>query len=110
MPRDNEPRISYQGLKVLKAFLEAHNNNVRSQLAGADIMRAAHISSGTMYPLLMRFEESKILESTWETQRPEDLGRPRRRLYRLTGQGARFARRSLDQVSVCLTLPLPSEA
>lgn len=101
--------MSYQGLKVLKAFLDAHHANVRSRLAGADIMRAAKISSGTLYPLLMRFEEAKILESTWEPQRPEDLGRPRRRLYRLTGHGATFARKALEQVSVGFGTPLSHE-
>ena len=44
---------------------------------------------GTLYKALGRLEESGLLTSRWEHAAPE--GRPRRRLYELTGQGARVA-------------------
>ncbi|HMF59832.1 MAG TPA: PadR family transcriptional regulator [Vicinamibacterales bacterium] len=99
-PKNEPPRLTYSGLKVLRAFLETFfHEGVRAQLAGADIMRRASISSGTMYPLLYRFEDAGLLEGAWETKSATDLGRPQRRLYRLTAEGAAFARRALETVS-----------
>ena len=51
-------RLSQQGLRVLRAFLDAFNEDVRAELAGADIMRVARLSSGTLYPILLRFEKA----------------------------------------------------
>jgi PadR family transcriptional regulator, regulatory protein PadR len=95
---DNRIRLSYQGMKVLRVFLNAFDENVRKRLAGADIMRAANVSSGTMYPLLIRLEEAGLIESKWETESPQSLGRPRRRLYRLTAAGVPFVRSRLESV------------
>jgi DNA-binding PadR family transcriptional regulator len=92
-------RLSHQGLRVLRAFLDALSEDVRSELAGADLMSAARLSSGTLYPLLLRFERLGLLESRWETERPEKLGRPRRRFYRMTEAGAQVAREALDDLS-----------
>ena len=80
-------RLSHQGLRVLRAFLDAFNEDVRAELAGADIMRAARLSSGTLYPILLRFEKAGLFESRWEEDTPATLGRPRRRFYRLTHAG-----------------------
>jgi DNA-binding PadR family transcriptional regulator len=93
------PRLSFQSLKVLRVFLVAATSDVRAELAGADIMHAATISSGTLYPILLRFERLGILTSQWETGSPAELGRPRRRFYRLTSSGAQFARDSLSDLS-----------
>ena len=40
-------------------------------------------------PILMRLAEHGQVETAWETDPPS--GRPARHLYRLTGEGARFA-------------------
>jgi PadR family transcriptional regulator PadR len=98
MAQGNEPRLTYSGLKVLRAFLDAFHEGVRTQLAGADVMRRASISSGTMYPLLYRFEEAGLVEGIWETTEAAELRRPQRRLYRLTPKGAEFARRAIETV------------
>jgi PadR family transcriptional regulator PadR len=45
---------------------------------------------GTLYKALSRLEEFGLLTSRWEDARTAE-GRPRRRLYELTGQGARIA-------------------
>jgi PadR family transcriptional regulator, regulatory protein PadR len=43
---------------------------------------------GTLYKALARLEEGGLLESWWEdAQVSQDAGRPRRRLYRITGVG-----------------------
>jgi PadR family transcriptional regulator, regulatory protein PadR len=44
---------------------------------------------GTLYKALGRLERAGLLESRWEEpERAEAEGRPRRRLYRVTGAGA----------------------
>ena len=49
---------------------------------------------GTLYKALGRLEEFGLLTSTWEeAAAAEAEGRPRRRVYELTGEGARVAER-----------------
>jgi len=50
-------------------------------------------SHGTLYKALGRLEELGLLTSSWEDAATVE-GRPRRRLYRLTGEGAAVARRA----------------
>jgi len=57
------------------------------RLSGADIARATRMLSGTLYPILLRLEKAGWLESEWEDLDPSEAGRPRKRLYRLTGTG-----------------------
>ena len=92
-------RLSHQSLRVLRAFLDALAEDIRAELAGADLMSATHLSSGTLYPILLRFEREGLLESRWEKERPEDLGRPRRRFYRMTKAGAKVAHDALADLS-----------
>jgi DNA-binding PadR family transcriptional regulator len=49
---------------------------------------------GTLYKALSRLEDFGLLTSHWEDAAAAE-GRPRRRLYALTGQGARVARQAL---------------
>jgi DNA-binding PadR family transcriptional regulator len=49
---------------------------------------------GTLYKALGRLEEFGLLTSRWEEPAAAE-GRPRRRLYELTGQGARVAEQGL---------------
>jgi PadR family transcriptional regulator, regulatory protein PadR len=49
---------------------------------------------GTLYKALSRLEEFGLLTSRWEDAAAAE-GRPRRRLYELTGKGARVAEQAL---------------
>src|SRR4051812_36249583 len=49
---------------------------------------------GTLYKALGRLEESGLLSSSWEDAAAVE-GRPRRRLYELTGEGARVAEQAV---------------
>ena len=49
---------------------------------------------GTLYKALGRLEELRLLASRWEDAGVAE-GRPRRRLYELTGEGVRVAERAL---------------
>lgn len=78
-------RLSSQTLTVLECLLAAPSR----WAYGYDISRTTGLKSGTLYPILMRLAEHKLLEASWETIEP---GRPPRHLYRLTLDGLAFAR------------------
>jgi PadR family transcriptional regulator PadR len=78
-------RLSPQTLQVLDAFLQVS----KDWKYGYDISRNTGLKSGTLYPILMRLAERKLLETSWETA---EVGKPPRHLYRLTPDGMRFAR------------------
>jgi PadR family transcriptional regulator, regulatory protein PadR len=61
---------------------------------GYELMKAAKLSSGTLYPMLARLEDQGMVSAEWERE-PTVSGRPLRKYYRLTGEGARVARRRL---------------
>ena len=86
-------RLSHVGLLVLQACRE--RPGVR--LYGYDLMHATGVASGTLYPLLRRFEEGGWLTSQWEKADPTEEGRPRRRLYRLTDEGQRAVSQILGE-------------
>ena len=94
MPPERDPRLSLQGLKVLAAFLDSHGQ----ELSGADIRQVIRVATGTLYPLLLRFEDAGWLISRWEEVDPSEAGRPRRRLYALTGLGRAKAMAALSAV------------
>lgn len=91
----DQPRISTDTLKVLGAMLE----DPIAWHYGLRLSKDAGIASGTVYPMLARLESAGWLESKWEEAGPDNEGRPRRRLYRLTGAGERAAGQQLDEIT-----------
>jgi DNA-binding PadR family transcriptional regulator len=71
-------------------------------ISGADIARVTDLASGTLYPILLRLELAGWLESNWEDGDPRELGRPRRRLYWMTGVGFRKAKSAFRELVVPL--------
>lgn len=82
-----EPRLTSQMLRVLRVVLEAP----AATWYGLELARRADLKTGTVYPILARLEGIGWLESRWEEVDPSQEGRPRRRLYRLSGEGQRVA-------------------
>jgi DNA-binding PadR family transcriptional regulator len=78
--------------RVLRAFLD----DPQAPRYGYDLMKAAALKSGTLYPLLGRLEEEKLVTSAWET--PQEEGQRPRRYYRLTGEGIEVARLELARL------------
>ena len=78
--------------RVLRAFLE----DPAAPRYGYDLMKAAGLPSGTLYPMLARLEDQKLVTSAWET--PQAEGERPRRYYQLTGEGIGVARLELAQV------------
>jgi PadR family transcriptional regulator, regulatory protein PadR len=66
---------------------------------GYDLMKAAKLPSGTLYPMLARLQQDGLVDSEWEAQRADAGGRPPRKYYRLTAEGLRVARLELAQAA-----------
>jgi PadR family transcriptional regulator, regulatory protein PadR len=92
---NKEPRLSHQTLAVLGAFA----SNPRRELSGAQISRLTGLPSGTLYPMLLRLEKAGWLRSRWEVEEPQVLGRPRRRFYRITGEGAKHGHAAMRELN-----------
>jgi DNA-binding PadR family transcriptional regulator len=88
-----EPRLTSQTLSVLGAIFAEPNSS------GADIARETGLPSGTLYPILLRLETAGWLTSEWEGGAPAELGRPRRRYYRVTAEGARQGRAAANEMA-----------
>ncbi len=56
---------------------------------GYDLCQQTGLKAGSMYPILMRLADRRLLETMWETEIP--VGRPPRHLYRLTESGLELA-------------------
>jgi DNA-binding PadR family transcriptional regulator len=79
-------------LLVLRALTE----DPTKERYGLELGAASGLPSGTIHPILMRLERFGLVESHWEDQvDPHEVGRPRRRYYRLTPDGAELARDAL---------------
>lgn len=70
-----------------------------AQHYGYDLMKAAKLPSGTLYPMLARLQQDGLVDSEWEAQREDAGGRPPRKYYRLTAEGLRVARLELAQAA-----------
>ena len=85
------PRMTMATQLVLRSLLA----DPADELYGAEIGEAAGLMSGTVHPILARLEAAGWVDSRWEDVDPRAAGRPARRYYRLTGEGARQARAAL---------------
>jgi PadR family transcriptional regulator, regulatory protein PadR len=66
---------------------------------GLQLCEETGLPSGTIYPIVARLEQLGWVESSWEDPREHVAeGRPRRRYYRLTADGAQEARDALARV------------
>jgi PadR family transcriptional regulator, regulatory protein PadR len=84
--------------RVLRAFLA----DPAAPRYGYDLMKAARLPSGTLYPMLARLQDEGLVSSEWESRPdsgPDAGGRPPRKYYKLTGEGARVARLELAHAS-----------
>lgn len=92
-PRGALLDLEYDILAVVAAAQaggdDAYGFAIARALAGGDAARDL-IGHGTLYKALSRLAASGLLEATWELADDSDeRRRPRRRLYRMTADGAR---------------------
>jgi PadR family transcriptional regulator PadR len=95
MPQPPDPRMTQTTQAVLRALLEQPS----SEMYGLEICARAELPSGTIHPILARLEKAGWLESSWEEIDPREQGRPRRRYYRLSSEGAERARIALARAT-----------
>lgn len=101
MAKRPDPRLSHQTLRVLKVFLEGP----REGLAGSDIWKSLGLLAGTIYPMLLRLEHAGWLKGEWEKLSASELGRPCKRIYKLTPTGYNKAREALAALDVKVGSP-----
>lgn len=96
MPHEpSAPRMTLPTQLVLRAFLEKPTE----ELYGLEVCARAQLASGTIHPILARLESIGWLISHWEDADPREQGRPRRRYYRLSPDGAVSAREALARAT-----------
>ena len=81
-------RITPHVLRTLECIVSISGE----EASGAAISRITGLPSGTLYPILLRLESAGWVSSKWEKGEPAELGRPRRRFYRVTAKGAAHAK------------------
>ncbi|MGR6916436.1 PadR family transcriptional regulator [[Actinomadura] parvosata] len=85
-------RMTMPTQAVLRALLTAPER----ERYGLELGELAGLPSGTLYPILARLEQAGWVESRWEEpQTHVTEGRPRRRYYRITPDGAEQARETI---------------
>ena len=89
------PRMTLATQQVLRALLAEPTQ----EMYGLQICAAARLPSGTLHPILARLEGLGWLESRWEDASPREEGRPRRRYYFWSKDGAERARIALAQAA-----------
>jgi PadR family transcriptional regulator, regulatory protein PadR len=97
-----KPIVTRNVARVLKVFLE----DLDKPWYGYDLMRATGMASGPTYTVLARLDRAGWLASEMEEGDPAQLGRPGRRYYKLTKEGALTARVELAALQAEIGLPL----
>jgi len=86
------PRTPHSSPQTLSLFTALLADPARWRY-GYDLSKETGLASGTLYPILMRLTDQRLLETAWEPS--DEPGRPPRHLYRLTTDGAALARQRL---------------
>jgi PadR family transcriptional regulator PadR len=97
--RDPGLRMTLPTQLVLRALLAEPTR----EMYGLQICQAAGLPSGTIHPILARLEGLGWLESRWEDTNPQEQGRPRRRYYHWSKDGAEQARIALAQATTSIS-------
>jgi PadR family transcriptional regulator PadR len=84
---------------VLRALLAEPTR----EMYGLQVCAEAGLPSGTIHPILARLEGLGWAESRWEDTDPAAEGRPRRRYYKMTEDGAERARIALARAATSAT-------
>lgn len=87
-------RITEPTLDVFEALLRAHREG--RDVHGWEIKKTTRRSGPTVYGVIDRLEDARLIEGHWEHQDSSDKG-PRRRYYRLTGAGVATASRLIAE-------------
>jgi len=89
--------------RVLRVLLD----DTSAPRYGYDLMKAARLPSGTLYPMLARLKADGLVTSEWEPPPQDASGRPPRKYYQLTGEGIRVAHLELAHASAAAQRAAP---
>jgi PadR family transcriptional regulator PadR len=95
MSDGNGPRMTLPTQLVLRVLL----TRPAGEMYGLEVCAEAGLPSGTVHPILARLEGLEWVVSRWEDTDPAAAGRPRRRYYSLTEDGAERARIALAEAT-----------
>jgi PadR family transcriptional regulator, regulatory protein PadR len=87
--------IGFQMTLQTQAVLRVLLDHPLQEHYGLEISKAAGLPSGSLYPTMAKLEGAGWVSSDWEQVDPHTVGRPRRRYYKLTPDGAEMAERVL---------------
>lgn len=90
------PRMTSTTVGVLEALA----SEPQTDRYGLELMALTGLPSGTVFPILARFEGLGWLESGWEDVDPKVIGRPARRYYHLTDGGLEATQAALARVEL----------
>ena len=100
MSKQPGPRMTLPTQLVLRTLLAEPTQ----EMYGLHICAEAGLPSGTIHPILARLEGLGWLESRWEDEvDARQEGRPRRRYYRMTTDGAERARIAMAQATTSVS-------
>ncbi|WP_395109070.1 PadR family transcriptional regulator [Actinomadura sp. SCN-SB] len=88
-------RVTLAVATVLRVFLD----DIARPRYGYELMRLTGFPSGKLYPLLARLERAGWLTKEMEDVEPAAVGRPARRMYRLSEEGTQAARYELARLT-----------
>lgn len=74
-------------------------NTPNNEFSGSSMSKELRIASGTLYPLLVKLEDAGLVVSHWENGDPQELGRPRRRYYKITGEGSKAIHERMSAIN-----------
>ena len=89
--------------RLLRVFLE----DPEQSHFGTELTSESRVSAGSLYPALRRMEAAGFIEGEWEDIDPSVEGRPARRYYKLSANGAREGRLILAEYSANFAPPPP---
>jgi DNA-binding PadR family transcriptional regulator len=84
---------STQTVSTLARFLQLPQDE---WTYGYELSKDTKLSSGVLYPILVRLRQRDLVESEWETPTETGSGPPRH-MYRLTAKGREYASSALRQ-------------
>ena len=87
--------IGFQMTLQTQAVLRVLLDHPLQEHYGLEISKAAGLPSGSLYPTMAKLERAGWVSSDWEQVDPHVVGRPRRRYYKLTPDGAEMAEQAL---------------
>ncbi|WP_330346664.1 PadR family transcriptional regulator (plasmid) [Streptomyces europaeiscabiei] len=100
----NQSDLTPAMVRILQTFLEDPDRTFYA----TELMKAARVGSGSLYPALTRMQNAE-----WLVEEPEDIdprkeGRPARRNFTITPKGALEAHHALVELSAAVRPPASS--